>query len=96
MRELGIGFGAFEKVYHSRGCEKCFQTGYRGRTGIYELMAVDDDIRQCVYQRQTAGAIKKVAMDAGLVTLRMDGLKKVETGVTSLEEVLRVAQTDDI
>ncbi len=96
MRELGIGFGAFEKVYHSRGCEKCFQTGYRGRTGIYELMAVDDDIRQCVYQRQTAGAIKKVAMDAGLVTLRMDGLKKVETGVTSLEEVLRVAQADDI
>jgi general secretion pathway protein E len=96
MRELGIGFGAFEKVYQSKGCDKCFQTGYRGRTGIYELMAVDDDIRQCVYQRQTAGAIKKVAMDAGLVTLRMDGLHKVETGVTSLEEVLRVAQSDDI
>jgi general secretion pathway protein E len=95
MREMGLGYGAFEKVYHSIGCDKCFQTGYRGRTGIYEFMVVDDDVRQCIYQRETAGAVKKAALDAGLSTLRMDGLRKVESGITSLEEVLRVAQTDD-
>ena len=96
MRDLGVGFAAFEQVYTARGCEKCFNTGYRGRTGIYEFMVVDDNVRQCVYQRKTAGSIKKAALDAGLTTLRMDGLAKVEAGVTSLDEVLRVAQADDV
>ncbi|MBN2377855.1 MAG: Flp pilus assembly complex ATPase component TadA [Sedimentisphaerales bacterium] len=96
MRELGLGFAGFEKVYTSRGCEKCFNTGYRGRAGIYEFMPVDDDIRQCIYQRKTASTIKKVAMEAGLISLRMDGLQKVEAGITSIEEVLRVAQADEI
>jgi len=95
MRELGLGYGAFEHIYQSKGCEKCFQTGYRGRTGIYELMVVDDDIRQCVYQRKSAGMIKKVALDGGMMTLRMDGLNKAERGLTSLEEVLRVAHADE-
>jgi len=96
MREFGLGFAAFEKVYQSRGCDKCFQTGYLGRTGIYELMVIDDDIRQCIYNRQTAGAVKKAAIEANMTTLRMDGLQKVEQGVTSLEEVLRVAQSDEV
>ena len=96
MRQLGLSHGAFEKVYQSQGCEKCFKTGYRGRSGIYELMVVDDEVRQCVYNRQTAGAIKKAALEGGLTTLRMDGLRKVEAGITSLEEVLRVAHTDEM
>ncbi|MBI9017426.1 MAG: type II secretion system ATPase GspE [Phycisphaerae bacterium] len=96
MRKLGIGFAAFEKVYQSVGCDKCFQTGYMGRMGLYELMVVDDDIRQCIYQRKTAGAIKKSAMESGMNTLRMDGLRKVEMGETSLEEVLRMAQSDNV
>jgi len=95
MKELGLGVAAFEKVYRSVGCEKCFNTGYLGRTGIYELMVVDDDVRQCIYQRETAGAIKKIALEGGMTTLRMDGLEKVENGVTSLEEVLRVAHSDE-
>ncbi len=95
IKELGLAFAGFEKVYHSHGCDKCFQTGYIGRTGVYELMIIDDDVRQCIYQRQTANAIKKIAMESNMTTMRMDGLKKVEQGVTSLEEVLRVAQTDD-
>lgn len=96
MHDLGIGFGAFEQVWQSGGCEACFQTGYRGRTGIYELMTVDDDIRQCIYQRSTSGEIKKVALATGMTTLRMDGLRRVEEGLTSLEEILRVAQADEI
>ena len=95
MRDLGLGYAAFEHIYRNVGCEQCFNTGYFGRTGIYELMVVDDDIRQCIYQRKTAGAIKKAAVDSGMTTLRMDGLEKVEKGATSLEEVLRVAHTDE-
>jgi len=95
MLELGLNYAAFEKVYRSVGCEKCFKTGYLGRTGIYELMVVNDDVRQCIYQRDTAGAIKKVALESGMTTLRMDGLEKVEKGMTSLEEVLRVAHQDE-
>ena len=95
MQDLGLGFAAFEKVYQARGCEKCFHTGYRGRTGIYELMILDDDIRECIYNRETAGVIKKAALESSMTSLRMDGLRKVEEGITSLEEVLRVAHMDE-
>jgi general secretion pathway protein E len=96
MEELGLPYQGFEQIYHAGGCEQCFNTGYRGRTGIYEFMVVDDNVRQGIYQRRTANEIKKMAMEAGLTTLRMDGVKKVESGLTSLEEVLRVAQADDV
>lgn len=96
LTDLGLSHGAFEHVYQSKGCKNCFNTGYRGRTGIYELMLIDDDIRQCIYRQETAGAIKKIAMEGQFNTLRMDGLRKVETGETSLEEVLRVVHSDDV
>jgi len=96
LLNLGLEFAGFKHVYRSRGCDKCFQTGYFGRTGIYELMVVDDNVKECIYQRQSAGAIKKAAIEAGMTTLRMDGLRKAEEGITSLEEVLRVAQSDDV
>jgi general secretion pathway protein E len=82
------------RFYIGTGCEKCFNTGYRGRTGIYELMLVDEKIRELVYQRTSAGVIKQYAIDAGLQTLRMDGAKKVAAGVTTIPEVLRVTQSD--
>lgn len=94
--DLGLSHSAFEHVYHSEGCKNCFNTGYRGRTGIYELMLIDDNIRQCIYRHETAGAIKKVAMEGEFTTLRMDGLRKVESGETSLEEVLRVVHADEV
>ncbi len=95
IRELGLDFATFKRVYRGTGCEKCFNTGYLGRTGIYELMVVDDDIRQCIYKQGTAGIIKKTAVEANMTTLRMDGLQKAEKGITSLEEVIRVAHSDD-
>jgi type II secretory ATPase GspE/PulE/Tfp pilus assembly ATPase PilB-like protein len=58
-------------------------------------MVVDDDIRQCIYKQGTAGIIKKTAVEANMTTLRMDGLQKAEKGITSLEEVIRVAHSDD-
>ena len=76
------------------GCEKCFQTGFRGRTGIYELMMIDEQIRELIYKRESAGRIKKTALEQGLRTLRMDGARKAMAGVTTISEVLRVTQAD--
>jgi type II secretory ATPase GspE/PulE/Tfp pilus assembly ATPase PilB-like protein len=82
------------KFYVGSGCDRCFQTGYRGRTGVYELMLTNEQIQDMIYRRETAGAIKKIALDAGLQTLRMDGARKVLTGITTVTEVLRVTQAD--
>jgi general secretion pathway protein E len=100
LRELGLGgversVGAEEaRFFVGAGCEKCFQTGYRGRTGIYELLMINVDIQDLIYKRETAGAIKKLALEAGMQTLRMDGARKAAAGITSISEVLRVTQAD--
>ena len=96
LRELGLG----EEAEHGKnffvgtGCEKCFQTGYRGRTGIYEMMMINEEIQNLIYKRESAGTIKRVALNAGLQTLRMDGARKVLAGTTTISEVLRVTQAD--
>ncbi|MFH1370136.1 MAG: type II secretion system ATPase GspE [Planctomycetota bacterium] len=96
LRELGLGdqSGSEAEFLVGAGCDKCFQTGYRGRTGIYELMLVNNEIQNLVYQKTSAGVIKKAALDAGLQTLRMDGARKVLAGITTIPEVLRVTQAD--
>jgi general secretion pathway protein E len=82
------------KFFVGAGCERCFQTGYRGRTGIYELMLIGEEIQNLIYRRESAGTIKRAALDAGLQTLRMDGARKVLAGITTIAEVLRVTQAD--
>ena len=95
LRELGIAeVNPDAKFYVGAGCSKCFETGYRGRTGIYELMTLTEEIREMIYQRQSAGAIKKKALDLGMQTLRMDGARKILSGMTTIAEVLRVTQAD--
>ena len=96
LRELGIGEMADNvgEFFIGAGCEKCFQTGYRGRTGIYELMLVNEEVQNLIYKRESAGKIKRVALNAGLQTLRMDGARKVLAGMTTVSEVLRVTQSD--
>ena len=94
--ELGLGkmdndSGTF---FVGAGCERCFQTGYRGRTGIYEMMLIDSEVQNLIYKRESAGTIKRFALNAGLQTLRMDGARKVLTGTTTISEVLRVTQAD--
>ena len=78
------------------GCERCFQTGYRGRTGIYEMMLIDSETQNLIYKRESAGVIKRNALNKGLKTLRMDGARKVLDGITTISEVLRVTQADAI
>ncbi len=98
LRELGLGDIGSSKAqfFTGQGCDKCFDTGYRGRTGIYELMLIDEQIRNLVYKKANAGDIKKHSIDAGLQTLRMDGARKVAAGITTITEVLRVTQADVI
>jgi len=103
LSELGLlnsgaglhnGGDAGGKFFFGTGCEKCFHTGYRGRTGVYELMLINEEIEDLIYRRESAGVIKKVALNAGLQTLRMDGARKVVEGITTVSEVLRVTQAD--
>ena len=96
LRELGLSKMEEDsgEFFAGTGCERCFQTGYRGRTGIYEMMLIDSEIQNLIYKKESAGAIKRNALDAGLKTLRMDGARKVLDGITSVSEVLRVTQTD--
>jgi len=81
-------------VYTNRGCPYCLQSGYRGRIGIYELLAVDDDVCTAIMKRSEAGLIKKLCLKRGMISLRKDGAAKVIQGMTSIEEVLRVTQED--
>jgi general secretion pathway protein E len=81
-------------IYTGRGCPHCLHSGYRGRTGIYELLAIDDDTCRAIMARAEAGSIKKIALKHGMTSLRQDGAGKVTRGMTSIEEVLRVTQED--
>jgi type IV pilus assembly protein PilB len=76
-------------VYKGRGCEKCNNTGYKGRVGLVEVMVIDDDIRDLILAGGTAIDIKKKAIENGMITLRRSGLVKIKEGITTVEEVVR-------
>jgi general secretion pathway protein E/type IV pilus assembly protein PilB len=96
---LKIGFPEEDiettKFYKGVGCEECRQLGYQGRTGIYELLVVTDPIRSLVMNRAPSTEIAAKAIELGMRTLRQDGWKKVKDGITTIEEVLRVTQTEE-
>jgi len=76
------------------GCEQCLHTGFFGRVGLFEFLAVDDTVRGLILEQADALAIRRAAVDAGLVTLQQDGVRKVLAGVTTPDEVLRVTEAD--
>jgi type II secretory ATPase GspE/PulE/Tfp pilus assembly ATPase PilB-like protein len=77
------------------GCEECRQLGYQGRTGIYELLILNEALRPLILNRAAASTIAQKAMDQGMRSLRVDGWRKVRSGTTTIEEVLRVTQTEE-
>ena len=79
-------------LYRNKGCSSCQQTGYKGREGIFELMVVDDEIQSLILKTSDANAIKKLAVEHGMLTLRRDGARKVLEGITTIEEVFRVTE----
>jgi len=83
-----------ETLYRGRGCDKCFGLGTLGRTAIYEIMPVDQELCSMIIRRAHAGEIKEYAVSRGMKTMREDGLRRAAAGITTIEEVLRVTQDD--
>ena len=81
-------------LYRPVGCERCRKTGYHGRLGIYELLVTTEEIRQMMTHQGTSDAIKKVAVRNGMMTMRMDGWDKALSGVTTIDEIVRVTKAD--
>lgn len=95
LKDLGLEAESGKlKAFRGKGCAKCMNTGYKGRTGIYELVVLDEPIRQLTANKSSVDEIRKAAVSAGMKLLREDGLEKVEEGITSAEEVLRVTQEE--
>ncbi|HON91341.1 MAG TPA: type II secretion system ATPase GspE [Sedimentisphaerales bacterium] len=80
------------RLHQGAGCPKCLESGYMGRTGIFELLLVDDAIRDLIVRRQASHLIKEAALTRGMTTLRHDGLRRALEGVTTIQEVYRVTQ----
>ncbi|MGC8805184.1 MAG: GspE/PulE family protein [Candidatus Ratteibacteria bacterium] len=93
LKEIGLNPAAggynFKK---GKGCDICLHTGYHKRTGIFEFLEIDDDIRNLIMRQVSSGEIRRHALNKGLRTLRMDGARKVAEGLTTISEVLRVTQ----
>jgi general secretion pathway protein E len=83
-----------QALFRGEGCEKCKDKGYLGRTGIFELLLIDNEIRPMISDRTDSQRMKTHAVSRGMKTLRQDGIGKVTEGITTLEEVLRVTQKD--
>jgi type IV pilus assembly protein PilB len=77
------------KIYHGKGCTTCNKGGYKGRTGLYEVMEINDELRELILVGASALELKKKAIEQGMITLRKSGLIKVAAGMTTMEEVLR-------
>jgi len=96
LRQLGLptkGKGRPRAFYRGQGCDHCFHTGYYGRTGIFEVMPVSEEIKDLIFRETTTEVLAQVARDVGMQTLRQSGLSRVVDGTTTVEEYFRVVWT---
>ncbi|MDP2852642.1 MAG: ATPase, T2SS/T4P/T4SS family, partial [Smithellaceae bacterium] len=102
LANLGLNLSVLQNntFYRKKGCNLCMQTGFRGRSAIFEIMVVEDNIRRLVLKTSDANQINELAVKQGMITLQQDGIQKVMAGITTTEEVLRVTRSlnrkDDI
>ena len=102
LANLGLNRSVLQNnnFYRKKGCNLCMQTGFRGRTGIFEILIVDEEIKRLVLKTSDANQINELALKQGMITLQKDGIDKVLAGITTTEEVLRVTRSlsrkDDI
>jgi general secretion pathway protein E len=95
LKKVGIDPAEMNgSVASATGCDECFQSGYSGRTAIYEFMPVDETLRTEIMEGYTATRLKRSAVERGMITLREDGRVKIKEGLTTADEVLRVTQMD--
>ncbi|MDY6972982.1 MAG: ATPase, T2SS/T4P/T4SS family [Thermodesulfobacteriota bacterium] len=94
LRNIGLTPEVFTgtKIYRGMGCPSCLNTGYSGRTGIFEIMILNDALNNLILRTSDANAIERKAIELGMTTLRRDGTQKVRDGITTIEEVFRVTQ----
>jgi len=90
---IEIGFTPEEakavQIFEPKGCDKCSNTGYKGRVGLFEVMELDDEIREMIMIGASTSELRQKAKEKGMLTLRQSGLEKIKQGITSIEEVLR-------
>jgi type IV pilus assembly protein PilB len=90
---MNIGFSEAEastlQLFRGRGCDRCSNTGYKGRTGLYEVMAIGEEVRELILAGASAYELRQKALQQGMLSLRHSGLDKIRAGVTSVEEVMR-------
>jgi general secretion pathway protein E len=91
---IGVSDAAGVELFRGKECDECRGTGYRGRSGIYELFRITEDARSLIVRKAPAGEIRRHAVAHGMVTLREDGWAKACAGVTTVAEILRVTQED--
>jgi general secretion pathway protein E len=91
---IGVADAAGVPLFRGAGCDACRGTGYRGRTGIYELFVLSEDVRSLILRKAPTGEIRRRATESGMVNLRDDGWAKARAGITTVEEILRVTQED--
>jgi type IV pilus assembly protein PilB len=93
-----LGFSEEEartvKCYKGRGCHTCSNSGYKGRIALYEIMPLRDELKEMVLEGASADELKRTAIRLGMKTLRMSGLSKIKSGMTSVEEVVKVTFGD--
>ena len=93
LKDLGLEGG--KDFYRGKGCNRCKGTGFMGRTGIFELLVVQEKVRKMIESKSSADVIKKEAIASGMKTLRQDGLIKAQKGLTTPDEVLRVTEMEE-
>ena len=95
LAKLGVEqTGERRTLYRAEGCTACLQTGYRGRSGIYEFLLVDDEIRRLIFAKADSAMIQQAAFQKGMSSLRQEGAAKVLQGLTTTEEVMRITQQE--
>ena len=93
MEEFNLSSGEM-RIFHGEGCQHCKGTGYKGRTAIFELMTINENIREMIYKNATLSEIRETAIKKnGMITLKEDGLRNIIQGITTIEEVVRTTST---
>jgi type II secretory ATPase GspE/PulE/Tfp pilus assembly ATPase PilB-like protein len=96
LAEIGVPAEMGTRFQRGEGCESCRHTGYQGRLAIYEICVVTEPLKKLIMQKRDGGEMKQCAIATGMETLRQDGWRRVAQGKTTIEEVVRVTQTDEV
>jgi type II secretory ATPase GspE/PulE/Tfp pilus assembly ATPase PilB-like protein len=96
LAEIGVPPELGTRFQRGEGCDSCRQTGYQGRLAIYEICVVTEPLKKLIMQKRDGGELKQCAITNGMETLRQDGWRRVAQGKTTIEEVVRVTQTDEV